>query len=129
MGSRRQAAQQSRCGGADRRIAGRLQGPWRAGLSHPPNAAKLSLLPDGTGHQVKEEAREQPGAAVIVKRVNSAFVGTDLERRLRTAGIETLVICGATTNHCVETRRAWPAISVSMPAWCAIWTFDRPGRP
>ena len=40
---------------------------------------------------------------VIVKRVNSAFIGTDLEGRLRAAGIETVVICGATTNHCVET--------------------------
>jgi len=39
---------------------------------------------------------------VIVKRVNSAFIGTDLESRLRAAGIKTLVICGATTNHCVE---------------------------
>ena len=30
-------------------------------------------------------------------------VQVNLESRLRDAGIDTLVICGATTNHCVET--------------------------
>jgi nicotinamidase-related amidase len=35
--------------------------------------------------------------------VNSAFIGTDLEKDLRRDGIDTLVIVGLTTNHCVST--------------------------
>jgi nicotinamidase-related amidase len=38
------------------------------------------------------------GEPVIEKTVNSAFIGTDLEHRLRAADIDTVVICGATTK-------------------------------
>src|ERR1700678_11594 len=44
--------------------------------------------PDRTGYQVKDEAREADGEPVIVKRVNSAFIGTDLESRLRAAEVK-----------------------------------------
>ncbi|MFL6816971.1 MAG: cysteine hydrolase family protein [Bradyrhizobium sp.] len=88
-----------------------------------------SFLPDGEGFPVKDEAREIEGEPVIVKRVNSAFIGTDLEQRLRTAGIETLVICGATTNHCVETttRMAGNLGFDARLVRDATWTFDRIG--
>src|SRR4051812_34103584 len=42
-----------------------------------------SFWPDNPGYIVKDEAREQGEEPVIVKRVNSAFIGTDLEERLR----------------------------------------------
>ncbi len=35
--------------------------------------------------------------------MNSAFIGTTLENDLRQHGIDTLVIVGLTTNHCVST--------------------------
>lgn len=35
--------------------------------------------------------------------MNSAFIGTTLKRDLRIDGIDTLVIVGLTTNHCVST--------------------------
>lgn len=40
---------------------------------------------------------------VFQKRVNSAFIGTDLEQYLRQAGIDQLVIVGLTLPHCVST--------------------------
>jgi ureidoacrylate peracid hydrolase len=39
---------------------------------------------------------------VIDKTRQSAFVGTDLEERLRSLGVESLIFCGVTTNMCVE---------------------------
>jgi nicotinamidase-related amidase len=98
-------------------------------IRHRGTRPNSSFLPDGTGFPVKDEAREQAGEPVIVKRVNSAFVGTDLESRLRAAGLQTLVICGATTNHCVETttRMAGNLGFDARLVRDATWTYDRTG--
>ncbi len=47
----------------------------------------------------------EPAAAdiVVTKDVNSGFIGTSLEIRLRRAGIQRLVVVGFFTNFCVET--------------------------
>ncbi|MEO1138908.1 MAG: isochorismatase family protein [Pseudomonadota bacterium] len=45
----------------------------------------------------------KPEEIVIEKDVNSGFVGTDLELRMRQHGIHRLVIVGFFTNFCVET--------------------------
>jgi nicotinamidase-related amidase len=98
-------------------------------IRHQGTRPNSSFLPDGAGYPVKDEAREAAGEPVLVKRVNSAFIGTDLERRLRDADIKTLVICGATTNHCVETTTRM-AGNLGFDAWLvrdATWTFDRTG--
>jgi nicotinamidase-related amidase len=98
-------------------------------IRHEGTRPKSSFLPEGTGYRVKHEAREMAGEPVIVKRVNSAFIGTDLEARLRRADITTLVICGATTNHCVETttRMAGNLGFDARLVRDATWTFDRIG--
>ncbi len=98
-------------------------------IRHQGTRPGSSFFPDGTGYPVKEEARERDGEPVIVKRVNSAFIGTDLETRLRAAGIGTLVICGATTNHCVETttRMAGNLGFDARLVRDATWTFNRTG--
>ncbi|OKO86051.1 isochorismatase [Bradyrhizobium sp. NAS80.1] len=98
-------------------------------IRHEGTKPNSSFLPSGTGYAVKDEAREAPGEAVIVKRVNSAFIGTDLEKRLRAGSIATLVICGATTNHCVETttRMAGNLGFDAQLVRDATWTFDRIG--
>jgi nicotinamidase-related amidase len=98
-------------------------------IRHEGTRANSSFLPGGAGYQVKDEAREMEGEPVLVKRVNSAFIDTDLEPRLRAANIKTLVICGATTNHCVETTTRM-AGNLGFDAWLvrdATWTFDRTG--
>ena len=98
-------------------------------IRHQGTKPTSSFLPGGTGFPVKDEARERDGEVVIVKRVNSAFIGTDLESRLRAAGIKTVVICGATTNHCVETtaRMAGNLGFDTRLVRDATWTFDRVG--
>ncbi len=98
-------------------------------IRHASREADSVFRPERPGFQVKDEARELLGEPVIVKHVNSSFIGTDLEARLRAAGIAVLVICGATTNHCVETttRMAGNLGFDTKLVRDAIWTFDRTG--
>lgn len=44
----------------------------------------------------------EPGELVVRKPRYSAFVGTDLDARLRARGVDTLVVCGLTTECCVD---------------------------
>jgi len=88
-----------------------------------------SFAPNGLGYPVRDEARELAGEPVVTKEVNSAFIGTDLEAQLRATGVRSVVICGATTNHCVETTTRM-AGNLGFDTWLvrnATWTFDRTG--
>jgi nicotinamidase-related amidase len=49
------------------------------------------------------ELHVEPGDVVVTKRRYSAFLGTDLETVLRTAGTRAVVICGLMTSFCCET--------------------------
>lgn len=61
------------------------------------------LRPDQPGWRFKAIVEPRPGEVILQKTVNSAFIGTDLEERLRRAGCDTVVITGLTTDHCVST--------------------------
>jgi nicotinamidase-related amidase len=61
------------------------------------------LRQDSPGNAIQEGVAPESGEHIYRKHVNSAFIGTDLERDLRRDGIKTLVIVGLTTNHCVST--------------------------
>lgn len=61
------------------------------------------LNPNSPGSEIKDNVKPKETEPVIQKRVNSAFIGTNLERLLRDNQIETLVITGLTTPHCVST--------------------------
>lgn len=93
---------------AERRIA-ELLAAWRGAGRPVLHAQHLSLEPhsplraDAPGHAFKVEALPMAGEPVFRKHVNSAFIGTDLEAHLRAHGIETLVVVGLTTDHCVST--------------------------
>ncbi|MFM9438336.1 nicotinamidase-related amidase [Janthinobacterium sp. CG_23.3] len=93
---------------AEANIAALLAG-WRntqrpvIHVRHRSARADSLFHPDQPGFQVKLEAQALPGEPVIDKQVNSAFIGTDLERRLRARAATTLVIVGITTDHCVST--------------------------
>jgi nicotinamidase-related amidase len=61
------------------------------------------LRPGSSGNAIQAIAAPQASEPIYRKHVNSAFIGTTLERDLRQDGIDTLVIVGLTTNHCVST--------------------------
>jgi nicotinamidase-related amidase len=61
------------------------------------------LRADVPGHTFKDEALPIDGERVFGKHVNSGFIGTGLEAHLRSERIDTLVVVGMTTDHCVST--------------------------
>ncbi|WP_419903373.1 cysteine hydrolase family protein [Kiloniella sp.] len=56
----------------------------------------------GKTHGFKAEVTPLAGEQVIGKTVNSAFISTDLEARLKDQGIHQLVVMGVITNNSVE---------------------------
>lgn len=56
------------------------------------------LHPSNSGVEFLPYAAPIAGEAVISKTVNSAFIGTDLEERLRAVGVQKLYIVGLTTS-------------------------------
>lgn len=61
------------------------------------------LAPGSPGNAIQPLAAPKATEPVYRKHVNSAFIGTNLEADLHRDGIDTLVIVGLTTNHCVST--------------------------
>ena len=92
--------------GAEGNVAA-LLAAWRR--SGPPlfHVRHLSKQPGsplvGEGTEFEQAARPLPGEPVVEKDVNSAFIGTGPEARLREGGVEELVLVGLTTDHCVST--------------------------
>lgn len=87
----------------------RLLAAWRAAnapiyhVHHNSVRPTSPLRPGQPGNNFKPEALPEADEPVFEKTVNSAFIGTGLDERLRADGIERVVIVGLTTNHCVET--------------------------
>ncbi|GGD41031.1 cysteine hydrolase family protein [Sinisalibacter lacisalsi] len=89
--------------------AGRLLAHWRAAGAQVYHVRHLSVEPQSPLNPAFGKVDFHPAVApaagepVFEKSVNSAFIGTGLEERLRADGVEALVICGLTTPHCVST--------------------------
>lgn len=62
-----------------------------------------ALIAGSWDAQILPELAPLPGDVVIDKARPSAFYGTPLESLLRNFGTRRLVVCGVTTNCCVET--------------------------
>ena len=90
---------------AERNVARAIEG-WRkrgAPLIHVRHESEGLFAPGSGGAEFKPEAQPRVEEPVLTKNVNSGFIGTDLEERLRAEGAETVAIVGLTTDHCVST--------------------------
>ena len=113
----------------------RIVAAWRATgrplfhILHDSTSPKSPLRPGQPGNLPKPEAEPRGGEHVLRKTVNSAFIGTCLEADLREAGVDTLVVVGLTTNHCVSTsvRMASNLGFNTYVVTDATATFDRVG--
>jgi nicotinamidase-related amidase len=87
----------------------RLLAAWRSSgrpvrhIVHDSVEPNSLLRPDSPGNAIQAVATPKAGEPIYRKHVNSAFIGTNLESDLRHDGVDTLVIVGLTTNHCVST--------------------------
>jgi nicotinamidase-related amidase len=89
--------------------AGELLRVWREHnlpifhVQHCSTNPKSLLRESHPGNELMDIVKPMGNEPVIKKNVNSAFIGTDLQKRLDQAGITKLVIVGLTTDHCVST--------------------------
>jgi nicotinamidase-related amidase len=81
---------------------------WRASkrpiyhIRHDSTDPASHYRPGQAGNEFKPECKPLDGESVIAKRVNSAFIGTNLESALRYQQQNLLIISGVITNNSVE---------------------------
>ena len=96
-------------------------------VRHNSMEQKSPLRPGLLGNEFKDEVQPLPGEKQFSKMVNSAFIGTELDKYLRAQRISSLVVVGLTTDHCVSTTVRMAAnlgFDVTLVS-DATATFDR----
>ncbi len=96
-------------------------------IRHNSTEPNSPLNPKHAGFAFMPATAPMADECVIDKMVNSAFIGTNLQSLLNLAGIDTLVLAGLTTNHCVSTtaRMAGNLGFTTFVVSDATATFDR----
>ncbi len=120
--------------GAEATIAAAIGG-WRdrgapvLHVRHASDGAAGRFVPGTPGFEFKPEAVPLAREPLITKHVNSAFIGTDLQARLRARCVDAVALVGLTTDHCCSTT-ARMAGNLGFETWVlgdAMATFDRRG--
>lgn len=87
-----------------------------------------SLAPGSEGNRFRPGFEPLAGEPLVTKSVNSAFIGTDLDLRLRRLGAQHVVTFGISTDMCVSTtvrtgaNMGWDMVLVADACDC----FDLP---
>ena len=90
-------------------ICGKILKKWRTldlpiiHVTHSTNNPESKLHKSIPGFEFNDHVKPLETEMVFTKEVNSAFIGTNLENILIKSHIDTLVIVGMTTNHCIST--------------------------
>ena len=113
-----------------------LLAAWRAAGAPIVHVRHDSVQPGSTlaagqpGNRLRPGFEPLPGEPLVSKSVNAAFIGTDLDLRLRRLGAQTLVLFGISTDMCVSTsvrvgaNLGWTVILAEDACDC----FDLPDR-
>jgi nicotinamidase-related amidase len=87
-----------------------------------------TLAPGQPGNRFRPGFEPLSGEPILTKSVNSAFIGTDLDLRLRRLGASSIVVFGISTDMCVSTtirtgaNMGWDMVLVPDACDC----FDLP---
>jgi biuret amidohydrolase len=87
---------------ADLPPAKKARGRLAAGIGDPGPMGRI-LVRGEPGHDIIPELYPLPGEPVVDKPGKGAFFATDLDAMLKNLGISQLVVCGVTTEVCVNT--------------------------
>ena len=87
----------------------RLLSAWRAAglplihVRHDSVQPGSVFTPGQPGNALRPGFEPQGAEPLVTKSVNAAFIGTDLDLRLRRLGVEQVVLFGLVTDMCVST--------------------------
>ena len=88
---------------------------WLKSRGQDPKAWSEKMLDGSPATQILEELKPAPQDLVIKKHVASFFVETNAEIVLRAKGVETIILCGVTTDHGIESTARHATFLGFMP--------------
>ena len=80
----------------------KLRGRLKSGIGDPGPMGRI-LVRGEYGHDIVDALKPAPGEPVVDKPGKGAFYATDLDSMLHNRGIRQIVVCGVTTEVCVNT--------------------------